>query len=101
MRLVPKWSRSNKIKSSYTKPTIGNVIKVFASFKPSKSMKLETSTRKCLMNTKSMSVEKPEVDKVDDDIVEVGEIEIMSDLDLVEVATLDYKLPGYNLHIVG
>ena len=42
-----------------------------------------------------MSVEKPDVDKVDDNIVEVGEVEVISDLDLVEVVTLDYKLPEY------
>ena len=49
------------------------------------------------MNTESiMSVEKQvEVDKVDDNIVEVGEVEVISDLDLLEVATLDYKLSGY------
>ena len=43
-------------------------------------MKLETSTSKYLKNTKPTSVEKPvEVDKVDDDIVEAGEIELIND----------------------
>ena len=43
-----------------------------------------------------MSVEKQvEVDKVDDNIVEVGEVEVISDLDLSEVATLNYKLSVY------
>ena len=85
-------SRSKKSKFSYTKPTIETVSKVFTSFKSSK----------CLMNTESvMSVEKPDVDKVYDNIVEVGEIKVISDLDLVEVVMLDYKLPGYKpLNIV-
>ena len=43
-----------------------------------------------------MSAEKQvEVDKVDDNIVEVGEVEVISDLDLSEVATLNHKLSGY------
>ena len=49
------------------------------------------------MNTELiMNVVKPvEVDKVDDNIVEVGEVEVISDLDLLEVASLDYMLAGY------
>eukprot|EP00800_Vazella_pourtalesii_P014674 TRINITY_DN3778_c0_g1_i5.p1 TRINITY_DN3778_c0_g1~~TRINITY_DN3778_c0_g1_i5.p1 ORF type:complete len:142 (-),score=11.86 TRINITY_DN3778_c0_g1_i5:49-474(-) len=60
---------------------------VFTSFKDSKF----------LMNTESiMNVEKQvEVDKVGDNIVEVGDVGVISDLDLIEVATLDYKLSGY------
>ena len=49
------------------------------------------------MNTESiMSVEKQvEVDKVDDNIVEVGEVEVINDLDLLEVVTWDYKSSVY------
>ena len=49
------------------------------------------------MNTESiMNVEKQvEVDKVGDNIVEVGDVGVISDLYLIEVATLDYKLSGY------
>ena len=70
-----EWSRCKKSKFSYTKPNIEKVSEVFTSFKASK----------CLMNTESiMSVEKQvEVDKVDDNIVnEVGEVEVITDLDL-------------------
>eukprot|EP00800_Vazella_pourtalesii_P014675 TRINITY_DN3778_c0_g1_i6.p1 TRINITY_DN3778_c0_g1~~TRINITY_DN3778_c0_g1_i6.p1 ORF type:complete len:241 (-),score=17.20 TRINITY_DN3778_c0_g1_i6:49-771(-) len=82
-----EWSRCKKSKFSYTKPNIEKVSEVFTSFK----------TSECLMNTESiMSVERQvEVDKVGDNIVEVGDVGVISDLDLIEVATLDYKLSGY------
>ena len=77
-------SRSKKFKFCYTKQTIGNVRKGFASFKS--SMKLENSTSKCPMNVEYLSM-KCQLKLIMWMILlyKFGYVEVISDLDLVEV----------------
>ena len=90
-----EWSRSKRSKLSYTKPTIDKVKTVFASLKSSKNiMNVEESSNSRVTDL-VMSVEEAVDDNDKKNILKVEEIEIITDLDIVEVATLEYKLPGY------
>ena len=105
-----EWSRSKKSKFSYIKPTIDKVSQVFFSLKSRKNSNTEVLSNESIVKKElSMIVEKStgsstimdnslseQTVKVNENnLQEVKDVEIISDLDLVEVATLEYKLPRY------
>ena len=105
-----EWSRSKRGKLSYIKPTVNTVSKVFSRLKSTTSSNVEVLSNECQANKElAMIVEKPidfstmmadslseQTVQVSENILqEVKEVEIISDLDLVEIATIEYKLPGY------
>ena len=90
-----EWSRSKKSKFSYTKPTVDKVSTIFTNFKSSKSFNVESLSKHSTNREVATICEKNSVDvvTVSDDIFRASEVEIISDLDLVEVATMEYTGP--------
>ena len=88
-----EWSRSKKSKFSYTKPTVDKVNKAFNAFKSSKGF----NVRKCATDRKvtTLPVDNSGNVKVVGKTLHVDEIEIISDLDIIEMASLDYTLPAF------
>ena len=92
-----EWSRSKKSKFSYTKPTDDKVSKIYKNSKSSKSFNVE-SLSKCSTKREVATIceeNSVDVDTVSDDILRASVVEIISDLDLVEVGTIEYKLPVF------
>ena len=87
-----EWSRSKKSKFSYTKPTADKVSKIFKNFKSSKSCNVESLSERSTNREVASICEENSVDvaTVSDDILRASVVEIISDLDLVEVATMEY-----------
>ena len=105
-----EWSRSKRGKHSYIKPTVDKVSKVFSRSQSTTSSNVEVLSNECQANKElAKIVEKPidfstmmadslskQTIQVSENILQdVKEVEIISDLDLVEIATIEYKLPGY------
>ena len=92
-----EWSRNKKSKFSYTKPTADKVSKIFKNFKSSKSCNVEGLSERSTNREVASICEENSVDvaTVSDDILRASVVEIISDLDLVEVATMEYKLPPF------
>ena len=91
-----EWSRSKKSKFSYTKPIADKVSTIFTNFKSSKSFYVK-SLSKCSTNrgVSTLCKESPVDATVSNDNFHASEVEVISDLDLVEVATVGYKLPAF------
>ena len=92
-----EWSGSKKSKFSYTKPTVDKVSTIFTNSISSKSFNVESLSKRSTNREVATICEKNSVDvaTVSDDILRASEVEIISDLDLVEVATMEYKLPAF------
>ena len=87
-----EWSRIKK-----SKPIVDRVSTIFTNFKSSKSVNVESLSKRSTNREVATICEKNSVDvaTVSDDILRATEVEIISDLDLVEVATMEYKLPAF------
>ena len=69
----------------------------FLNFKSSKSLNVESLSKRSTNREVVTICEENSVDvaTVSDDILRASVVEIISDLDLVEVATMEYKLPPF------